>query len=885
MSSIRSEHDYAWTPTAAQRHGLPDTDLLGRAWRTSRPLVRVPTGPSSARCVVTLGSHAPAPVDKIVRRICGSYGETATLRRFRCLPHGIGAEYSVLRGLFGEQSDAWARAHRTPSEALAHVHGLVERAPLVLALVDAQWCDAGTLRWIDQLMRRLPGRPLTVLLSSSHRALGAADATFHEITTRDYCTVAEVADFLTAGAGQAASPDYDDLVRHDPHLLHVARAAAVLRSTDTDLVGALTRLPARLVGKALKAARSTGMIPEPMPPMGVSHPVDALLAELPEAESERMHAQAAAILNDAARPVGQVADLLLAQSTLDRPWMVSLLKEATASVWPNSPADAVRYLSRLRRLDPDDVSTRVDLATALLDTDPLAALDQLGRPLPRTAGPAAEDRTVVLLGLIALMTGERPDTPHALDEILGDLRTGVGTGPLSARCAPRAPRPGAVRTHTGPAEQAGPPVADHALRAGPRPATPPATAAPGRLALATRALRDALRGTTLQDTVDDAHQVLRCDQPRSAWATVAAARALSLADHTASALDHLGRAVAESRHREEVWAECHARSVQGWILLRTGELAEAVAQAQAALRIAEAHGWETQTALPLTTLAMAMLARSDTDGAERTLRRLDGRRTDGSVGEHRRLMAAALIQRRRGRPEEALELLDACGTSLESAGVGNPVFTTWWVASTDLLMRLGRADEAADRAERGRQLAERWPTGRSIGLSLLASGMVATGSARAELLAESVRTLATSPDRPYHVLAELHLGCALLELGDKKAARAHLHAARTRATQHGLLVLAGHARAALATAGGRAPAVGRLSQGVLTAAERPVAELAATGATNREIADALCLTVRTVEYHLTNAYRKLGVTGRTDLAERLDPDSARTPPRALGDPR
>ena len=55
----------------------------------------------------------------------------------------------------------------------------------------------------------------------------------------------------------------------------------------------------------------------------------------------------------------------------------------------------------------------------------------------------------------------------------------------------------------------------------------------------------------------------------------------------------------------------------------------------------------------------------------------------------------------------------------------------------------------------------------------------------------------------------------------------------------------------------------------LTAQERRIAEAVAEGRSNREVASALFLSPRTVEYHLTNAYRKLGVTNRTALAERL----------------
>jgi DNA-binding CsgD family transcriptional regulator len=57
--------------------------------------------------------------------------------------------------------------------------------------------------------------------------------------------------------------------------------------------------------------------------------------------------------------------------------------------------------------------------------------------------------------------------------------------------------------------------------------------------------------------------------------------------------------------------------------------------------------------------------------------------------------------------------------------------------------------------------------------------------------------------------------------------------------------------------------------GALTAAERRVAERAATGQTNRAIAEALFVTTKTVELHLRNAYRKLGVSSRGELAGAL----------------
>ncbi len=56
----------------------------------------------------------------------------------------------------------------------------------------------------------------------------------------------------------------------------------------------------------------------------------------------------------------------------------------------------------------------------------------------------------------------------------------------------------------------------------------------------------------------------------------------------------------------------------------------------------------------------------------------------------------------------------------------------------------------------------------------------------------------------------------------------------------------------------------------LTPSERRVAAAAAEGATNREIGQALFVSMRTVEMHLTNAYRKLGITTRAELTAAMD---------------
>jgi DNA-binding CsgD family transcriptional regulator len=186
----------------------------------------------------------------------------------------------------------------------------------------------------------------------------------------------------------------------------------------------------------------------------------------------------------------------------------------------------------------------------------------------------------------------------------------------------------------------------------------------------------------------------------------------------------------------------------------------------------------------------------------------------------------------------------------------------------EALVLLGRVDDAAAHVatleERGKALGSPWASATGARCRGL---VAAAGGDFAEALASLDRALVAHERLPQPFeLARTHLihGTVLRRAKRRGDARAALSRAIAIFDELPARLWATRAREEVARIGGRT-SVG----GELTKAERRVAELAAVGRTNREVAEALFVTERTVEAALTRAYRKLGVRSRTELARKL----------------
>jgi len=191
---------------------------------------------------------------------------------------------------------------------------------------------------------------------------------------------------------------------------------------------------------------------------------------------------------------------------------------------------------------------------------------------------------------------------------------------------------------------------------------------------------------------------------------------------------------------------------------------------------------------------------------------------------------------------------------------------SWRALLARAIARSGYSEEADRLATRHLEWAEWWGRSAALGTAQRSYALAGPPEERIERMSVAVETLASSPTRTEEAKARTELGVALLRSGRKGDGQKQLEAGLEIATDCGARTTAQAAVEELDIAGA---AHRRLAFDELTASERRVAEYAAEGWTNREIAEELFVTPKTVENHLTRVYSKLGVGSRRDLGTAL----------------
>lgn len=204
----------------------------------------------------------------------------------------------------------------------------------------------------------------------------------------------------------------------------------------------------------------------------------------------------------------------------------------------------------------------------------------------------------------------------------------------------------------------------------------------------------------------------------------------------------------------------------------------------------------------------------------------------------------------------------------------NPVVWPWRSDGGIALGRLGQSERASGLIEEELRIASRYGLARSIGVATRARGLVTGGDRGVELLRQAVSTLEHVPGRIELIRALVDLGAAMRRAGERSAARTVLRRGWDLAHSLNLLALEERTRLELAASGAHVGRPELSGPKALTPSERRVAELAAAGESNRQIAQQLFVSLRTVETHLTHTYRKLEIRSRRELKAALAADTA-----------
>jgi DNA-binding CsgD family transcriptional regulator len=221
-----------------------------------------------------------------------------------------------------------------------------------------------------------------------------------------------------------------------------------------------------------------------------------------------------------------------------------------------------------------------------------------------------------------------------------------------------------------------------------------------------------------------------------------------------------------------------------------------------------------------------------------------------------------------GRLDEAVvRLAVAAGAPFLGRGLRDGVLPAR-AELVEALARQGDATGAGAVAEELRPLLVAMDDPRARALERRVAALTAPDAQALELYREALAGTGVEGDRFERARVLLLLGSHERRCRHRSDARQHLFEAVDAFATIGARAWLARARTELRACGGQ---VDQPVDGVaLTAQELAVARLAATGLSTREVADALFLSPRTVEFHLGNAYRKLGVRGRSALRPRLE---------------
>jgi DNA-binding CsgD family transcriptional regulator len=308
---------------------------------------------------------------------------------------------------------------------------------------------------------------------------------------------------------------------------------------------------------------------------------------------------------------------------------------------------------------------------------------------------------------------------------------------------------------------------------------------------------------------------------------------------------------------------------RGWLALRRGDLCAAEGDTRTALAAAELPAPTMYRLLNGGVLVKTLVDQGELDAAEQALAPLDCETESGSITSAVLRLARGGLRVEQGRVAEGLEDFLAVGRVLTRALVTCPGYLPWRSEAALAQLALGEREAAERLAQAELELAGAFGAPRALGVAKRAAGVIAGGERGEVLLREAVDDLGRADAGLERARALSDLGAMLRRRNRRTEARELLREALDVAHRAEARPLAKRAETELRATGARPRRAVLRGLDSLTASERRIAEFASQGLTNREIAQTLFVTARTVEGHLTSIFRKLQLASRDELRDTL----------------
>jgi DNA-binding CsgD family transcriptional regulator len=805
--------------------------------------------------------------------------------------------------------------------------------PILIAVDDAQWADAASLTFMSFLAPRVHELPVALILAcrpvsdaKDHESLARliADPAATVIRPRPLSAEAVhlwVREAISEDAESAFSAACHQATGGNPFFLdHLVREIAAEQIPPTaaqaERVGGLGPAAVRTVvlvrlgrmpAAAAVAARALAVLGADSPYQDVAalaqldgaepagndaiaagiaaleaggvidahdglrftHPIlqASVYEELPAHARATAHLRAAQLLHERGASADAVASHLLRCEPGVPAWAVDTLREAAEGALAiGHPGAAVDHLQRALQEDNDprlEGALLVDLGIAEARLGRPVGLEHLSSAIEQTEEPELRLRATLALAKALILSGQGVRAVDVLEdglralgefpEMAASLRgelLGAGNASLPARAR--------VRDLLGPLED---------------PGGVPETPLELRV-LSTLAYNAAVDDLDPERAAELANRALASpalsyDPVTGGESMIMAGAALQAAERLEESEDLFRRALDVSRRDGSPLGVVAAACMRSASRYRRGRLKGAAADVETVVEVAgHVHGAEALAgAVVAVALACALERGAPDDELEGLLAYSETAMDPDLVATGQVLVWRGAVLEALGRHEEALTSLLQCDRPDPGWGGRCPALLQWRSAAVPVLLALGDRDRAAAFALEELELARAYGTPRSLGMALRAAAL-ASDDGRLELQREAVAVLEDGPSPLELARVLVDVGATLRRSGQRREARATLQRAHDVATDIGAVRIAAAARDEILRSGAR---LRRTAGGpeTLTPSELRVAELAVEGQTNRAIAQALFLSEKTIETHLGNVYRKLGVRSRRELPQSL----------------